>query len=266
MIVQSTLHRWGHSKRCADTHEIAIHKVKGHGVGMIVDPLRESVREPSKAAHVHPHREVLALDVVGTYVLRIGILAHRLHLTANADRRGVSRLVFKGSAVNLLQLSIVNIRPECTLNRFQICLVGVYGDLYSILDSTGAILHEVFGPVCSASTDEVTNDQLRIRVDSDPRPNIAPANFFFRGTDVPSLCSDVCPYLVTLKTMNRQLTNVVVVIYHARLTEIDQKFSHGVPRNPCDPRSGTDAVSFDQLRYNPDTFLICQPIHNEHYA
>jgi hypothetical protein len=45
--------------------EIVVHAVERNRGDMILDLLGESVRQPSKPAHVHSHREVLALDVAG---------------------------------------------------------------------------------------------------------------------------------------------------------------------------------------------------------
>ena len=55
------------------TAEVIIHKVQGDAVSMVFDLLGESVSQPCKPAHGHPHGEVVALDVAGRYVCYIGI-------------------------------------------------------------------------------------------------------------------------------------------------------------------------------------------------
>jgi hypothetical protein len=45
-------------------------------------------------------------------MLWVGIAADRFHLTTDASRRGVPRVIFCESTVNLLQLSIVNVSSE----------------------------------------------------------------------------------------------------------------------------------------------------------
>jgi hypothetical protein len=44
--------------------EVVIHEVQRHVVRVHFDLLAEAVCQPREAAHVHPHREVLTLDVV----------------------------------------------------------------------------------------------------------------------------------------------------------------------------------------------------------
>jgi len=39
-----------------------MHEVKGYLMGVVLNVLRECVRQSSEAAHPHFHREVLALD------------------------------------------------------------------------------------------------------------------------------------------------------------------------------------------------------------
>ena len=48
-----------------DFAEVIEHEIQGYRVHVILDLLTEGVREPGKAAHVHPHRQVSALDVAG---------------------------------------------------------------------------------------------------------------------------------------------------------------------------------------------------------
>ena len=48
-----------------NTTEVVVHEVQRDRVHVILDLLRERVRQTGEAAHSHAHREVLALDVGG---------------------------------------------------------------------------------------------------------------------------------------------------------------------------------------------------------
>jgi len=52
-------------ERLMNAHKVVPHVEQrhGHGVHVVFDLLRKRIRQPSKAPHVHPHREVLALHV-----------------------------------------------------------------------------------------------------------------------------------------------------------------------------------------------------------
>jgi hypothetical protein len=51
---------------------------------MVFDLLRERIGQPSEAAHRHPHSEVLAFDVAGADVFRVGSAANSLAFAADA--------------------------------------------------------------------------------------------------------------------------------------------------------------------------------------
>src|SRR5258706_9971990 len=113
----------------------------------------------------------------------------------------------------------------------------VCGHLYTSNDSAGTVLHEVHGPIRPASTNEIRNDQLGIRVDPNPRPPVAPADFFLFGTNVFSFCADVRPYLIALQTAHTDVANMRVVELHAGRSEIDQEFGYRIAGDACHPGS-----------------------------
>lgn len=55
-----------------DADKVVIHHVESDRVGVVLDLLRECVRQPCEPAHVHPQREVRPLHVGRADVLRIG--------------------------------------------------------------------------------------------------------------------------------------------------------------------------------------------------
>lgn len=266
MIAQSTLHGWRHPKCLVDANEVAVHEMKGDGVGVIVDLLGETICQASEAAHVHPHGEVLALYIAGADMFGIGIPADSFHVAADADCGRVSRFILYGSTINLVQLGIIAVHSECPFDGLKVCLVSIGCDLNAAFDSAGAILHKILRPVCTASADEVAHDELGLCINSDPSPNISPANLFFRSTNVFGLCSDICPYFIALQSADRQVSDVLVVVVHTFLTEIDEQLGDGIPSNAGHPRRGADTVSLHQSRHNPDSLVDVQRIHIEHYA
>lgn len=65
VIADRGLHRWRDVQGLMNLGEVVEHIVQCHGAGVVCHLLTKAVRQPSKAAHVHPRREVLALDVAG---------------------------------------------------------------------------------------------------------------------------------------------------------------------------------------------------------
>jgi len=54
-----------------DAGEVVVHVVERHRRRMVVELLREGVRQPRKPANRHAHREILALDVGRADVRRV---------------------------------------------------------------------------------------------------------------------------------------------------------------------------------------------------
>jgi hypothetical protein len=67
--------------------KVVVHAVKRHVSDVILNLLRERICGARKSAHRHPHGKVLALDVAGAYVRRIGISYNGLGFAADALSR-----------------------------------------------------------------------------------------------------------------------------------------------------------------------------------
>src|SRR5882724_2187324 len=96
-------------------NEVVISEVKRDGGAEILALLAESVCQASQAAHVHPHRQILALNVgrgnqIGVWIASNDNLPHVDQL-----RGAVSPLLGKFyGCVNFNQLAVVSIGTEST--------------------------------------------------------------------------------------------------------------------------------------------------------
>jgi 16S rRNA U516 pseudouridylate synthase RsuA-like enzyme len=61
-IGNASRHSRRNFQRLVQPDKVVVHRVQRHRAGMVLDLFAESVCQPSEAAHVHPHREVLALN------------------------------------------------------------------------------------------------------------------------------------------------------------------------------------------------------------
>src|SRR5436190_17719510 len=74
--------------------KIVMHVVQRDRGDVILDFLREGIRQTSEAAHLHTHGEILALYVAGADVLRIRIAKANGFLASCADGGAVAFLRF----------------------------------------------------------------------------------------------------------------------------------------------------------------------------
>ena len=85
------------------TAEVVPHEIERHGRRVVLDLLRERIGQAREAAHRHPHRQVLALDVAGRDVLAVRVARDDLAVDTEALRRAVPLLAFGIVPVNLGQ-------------------------------------------------------------------------------------------------------------------------------------------------------------------
>jgi len=86
-----------------NAHKVVVHVEQRNRVHVILSFLAESVSQASEAPHVHPHGEVLALDVAGRNMLLVGVAKNGIARDAKTLRRAVTVLAFRIATVNLDQ-------------------------------------------------------------------------------------------------------------------------------------------------------------------
>jgi hypothetical protein len=93
------------------------------------------IGEPRKAAHVHPHREVLTLEVRRADVARVRVALRDLAVHAGVPRWAVSRFILGVFSVELLEHRVIDIGAKRVINGVQIRLVGVRRQPYAVLQA-----------------------------------------------------------------------------------------------------------------------------------
>ena len=120
--------------------EVLVHVEQIQRVDVMLQLFRESISQPSEAAHVHAHSQILPLDVGRADVNLIGIANDYLLLDAKTSRGAVPLLFFGIAAVDLDDLGIVDAAAKRILNRSQIHFGAVRADLDAISQAAFYIL------------------------------------------------------------------------------------------------------------------------------
>src|SRR6266404_9667229 len=107
--------------------------------------LAESVCQSGEPSHAHSHREILAFDIAGRDMLRIGVARDRMRLASDAIAGTVASIIGR-VAVELNKHRVVNVTTECAFYRLQVGSVAVCCNLYAILQPAREIINEL---VCS---------------------------------------------------------------------------------------------------------------------
>src|ERR1044071_7209064 len=121
--------------------EVLVHVEQIQRVDVMLQLFRESISQPSEAAHVHAHSQILPLDVGRADVNLIGIANDYLLLDAKTSRGAVPLSVLLDHCRrDLYDLGIVNASSKRIRNGSQIHFGAVRADLDAISQAAFYIL------------------------------------------------------------------------------------------------------------------------------
>lgn len=259
-------HRGRHLQRLVDAHEVVEHKVQRQRVNVRVDLFGEGVRQPREAAHVHPHAEVLPLDVRGRDV-RLVRVAGDLHLLgAGALGRAVALLGARAPigrlAVKLHQHGVVHGALKSSGDGIQVDAVAVRRELHPAIDPEPKIVHEEVGALGVAVADKVAHDQLRIAIERGPRPNRSSrVRRVFGGRNVLRLGVAKTPNLVALDALRLYSDDGVEMVDRTRFAGINEQLRHGVDRDADNALDGAHRAALAEHREDLDALSKRQLVH-----
>jgi hypothetical protein len=116
-----------------DANEIVESREQRDRPHVVLDLLWECIRQSGKVAHVHPHVQVLPLSKRRADMLGVRVAFDRRLDRSGAFGRAVAALhALRRSAVNLHNLSVVNVATECALDRLQIRPMAIVGKLDAV--------------------------------------------------------------------------------------------------------------------------------------
>ena len=231
--------------------EIVVHVVEADRVAVVLQLLREPVREAGEAAHAHPHREVLPLHVGSA-----DVVAGR----GSDDRRFPGRAkpggtVFDGAfpvravlpvAVYLHELGEVDPVPERARDSFKVGVVSVRRKLDPVCQPARQVIHEGLGAVAVAASHVPRGNEFCVGTEGNPRPHVAPSLGPLLVARILVLGSHERPDFIALKTLAREVPEGVVLEPGAGVTEIGQQLLNGRAVDARHAHCGAEAVAFDE--------------------
>src|SRR3989442_2920467 len=143
MLTEARFHRWSNLQGLMNPRKVMMNMKQRERVYMVLDLFTESIRQPSKAAHLHPHVKILSLNETGGDVPGIGVTKNERLLDAKTLRGAVRPCSIRIGAVNLDELREVDIIRERINHRVQIHLMSIRGELHAIRQAPGDILKKL---------------------------------------------------------------------------------------------------------------------------
>jgi len=104
---------------------------------------------------------------------RVGLTHDRGLLADDANRRAVALLFSLVCAIELQQHGVVDVRAEGILDRIEVGLVAVRGQLHAMPQAPREVLNERCGTADTTRSYEPARNELCVCVDGRPRPDAA---------------------------------------------------------------------------------------------
>ena len=235
-------------------NEVVPNIVNRHGRGVVLEFLRERIRQPCESPHVHPHGEVLAFDQAGGNMLRVGVADLGFLLASGADGGAIAD--FGGyagtSSVVLHQDRVIDVGSERRVNCSEVEAIAVRGQLDSVRHACGEIVNEHLGSGIVAIADRDGANEFGIRVHRHPGPYIASAGdaVLDRGCEISLLRADEGPDFVALDALTRQVYQRVVEVVRAYVAKINKQFRDCVFRCARHANGSANRATFNQAGYD----------------
>lgn len=246
-----------------DAAEVVVHVEQRDRVHMVVELFRERVSQTGEPPHVHPHGQILPLDMRRAHVRRVRVANNRIDLAADADGGAVTLLGLRVGAIELLQHGVVDVSAKGILDGRQIHLVAVRGELDSVRQSARHILQKLRGASGVARPNKPAQNELGVGINRDEGPRVASIRILRRDLrgDVLRLARDERPDFINLHATRRDVADGAVQIGGARRADIRQQAENRAFGNAGQARSRAHRAALDQRRDDRDPLSSAQLVH-----
>jgi hypothetical protein len=269
MIGNTSRYGWSRLQSVVYAPEVVPREVNGDHRSMVLNLLTVAVRRPSESPHRHTHGQIRTLNVRRAYVIHVWVATHAVGFASDAGSGAVAPLAFRVDlAVDLNQHRVINVVAERALDGVQVEFQAIGRQLDAIRKTTSQVLDERTRRGGIPHPDHPRRNQLRVRVDSNPRPNVSaypvPLNLLHR--DVLLFAADKRPDFVSLNPLAGEITHSAVHEADAALAEFHQELRNGVLRNAGHADGRADRVPLDQASDDLCTAVGIKAVHADYYA
>jgi hypothetical protein len=229
-----------------NTAEVIKPEVQGDCGFQIVQLFRESVGQSGKAAHLHPHGQILPFNVASGDVFRIGpTIAHFGYNLRDASWGVPFIAELAIVAVQFDELRVVRTASKGVLDCAFVKVKAVRGELAAVSDSFFQIGHELIRGIAAALANGKRRNEFGFRVDGHKYPLIAALGGIVFA-DLPLLLKAESPDFIALDVVAFQVAHSRVQQPLAAFPGHDEQTHDGVAMQPCKPLCRAQGATFNQ--------------------
>ena len=234
-----------------------------HGCDVVLNLFREGVSQASEPTSGHSHAEVMAFDIAGVDVFRVGGAGNGVALASKTHSGAVPLLSAFGYAVDLDEHGVVDIATKRLIDRLDVHLQSIASKLDAIRQTARKVFKEVTGGFRVALADQPARHQLGIGINRGPEPSIARAGIVGRdlGRHILLLRVAERPALIDLHPFALEVLENQVLVLSAERADLVDQTHHGLFGHACYADGGADAVSFNQATDDLGALFGSEPVH-----
>jgi hypothetical protein len=245
--------------------EVVIHHMEGNGRGVVRELFRESLRQSREPMSTDAHGQVLALDVAGAGMLRVGITDNGTFYARRAYGRDVAFVAFGIDTIIPDQPGMVDIFAERFNEGPVIHLKTIGSQLTSSLKTRGHVRDKYFGSLRSALADSPARDEFGVRINGSPGPCVG-RSVRYALTELFLFAIAERPDFTDSDALAFQIAERDVLILGASGPEFNEKLIDGIPRHTRSLRRRSYRVPLNQAADDCGPLGDTRHIHIEFYA
>lgn len=219
-------------------------EIQGKGRSQIRPLLREGVRQSRQSPNLHPHREIVALDMRRTNPIELGSSPlwdrHGIHDFG----RGVPLFGVSRGGINFNQLREVNASTQAHMNGIEVGLEAIRSDLKLSLRGFVDLLGKGHGIPRRAPSKMPGENQFGVSLEGDKAIGVSPERVASRI--VLLFASDKSPKFVALDIGNGKIANSPFQKTLALLTDQNEQGKNCRVMKARHALGCTDAASLDE--------------------
>src|SRR3990167_4247049 len=256
-------HRRGHAQRPVNAAKVVVRHEQPDHRAKVRQLLREAVREPSKAAHLHSERQVVPLDAGRADAVPSRASLNALLVHADDGWWTVATTPGVLFGIDLCDLRVVNLAAVVLVNGIAVGGEGVGTELDAAGNALTQLADEFVRRAQVTLADTDYRHQIGCRVDGDEGVSVSDLAYrAFLGRHSTLLLLHEAPYFVGFDLRASEIAHALVHHAGAPLTgALDQPQDGGFV-DPRDARNGPNRGTFDQHRQNQQLPLVLQDVHS----
>ena len=262
-ICHSGSHSGRHPQRAVNLDEVVGKVAKRHSGSMILDLLTEGVGQSGESTNGHTDRKIMPFRITSADILWVRGAGNCVALVSEADSGAITSLFIFRNAIDLHQLSEVDIIAKCLIYRLDIKLQAIASELDAIRQPTRKVFDEITSADGVTLGNEPAWNQFCISVNRGPQPGVASARILLGDLrrDVFLFAIAIRPAFIDLHPFAFQVAEHAVLVIGAERPKFHDQPNSGFFGDSRHANGGPDGATLNQATDDLGALFGSEAVH-----